>query len=58
MTAPLGGPMRAPIRGTVQAPMERSRDFTGSTIRLVKRLTPQRGLTAAVIFLPMGLSCA
>ncbi len=46
--------MRAPIRGTVQAPMERSRDFTGSTIRLVKRLTPQRGLTAAVILLGIG----
>jgi ATP-binding cassette subfamily B protein len=34
-----------------QAPTERSRDFKGSAIRLVKRLTPQRGLTALVILL-------
>jgi ATP-binding cassette subfamily B protein len=38
----------------VQAPTERSRDFKGSAIRLVKRLTPQRGLTAAVIGLAVG----
>ncbi len=44
-------PMRRPIRGIVQSPTERSRDFTGSAIRLVKRLTPQRGPTAAVILL-------
>ena len=43
-----------PIRGMVQAPTERSRDFKGSAIRLVKRLTPQRGLTAAVILLGVG----
>ena len=36
-----------------QAPTERSRDFKGSAIRLVKRLTPQRGLTALVILLGM-----
>jgi ATP-binding cassette subfamily B protein len=47
-------PMRGPIRGAVQAPMERSRDFRGSAVRLVKRLTPQRGLTAAVISLAVG----
>ena len=29
----------------------RSRDFKGSAIRLLKRLTPQRGLTAAVMLL-------
>src|SRR6202158_4485606 len=46
--------MRRPIRGRVQAPTERSRDFRGSAIRLVKRLTPQRGLTATVILLAMG----
>ncbi|MGH3968962.1 MAG: ABC transporter ATP-binding protein [Mycobacterium sp.] len=40
-----------PIRGVVQAPTERSRDFTGSAIRLIKRLTPQRGLAAAVMAL-------
>ena len=50
MTAPL----TRPIRGMVQAPTERSRDFKGSAIRLVKRLTPQRGLTAAVILLGIG----
>ncbi|ULE31548.1 ABC transporter ATP-binding protein [Mycobacterium sp. IDR2000157661] len=47
-------PMARPIRGMVQAPTERSRDFTGSAVRLVKRLTPQRGLTAAVILLGVG----
>jgi ATP-binding cassette subfamily B protein len=46
--------MARPIRGTVQAPTQRSRDFTGSAIRLVKRLTPQRGLAAAVILLGVG----
>ncbi|MET0757756.1 MAG: ABC transporter ATP-binding protein [Mycobacterium sp.] len=48
------GPMTRPIRGMVQAPTERSRDFKGSAIRLVKRLTPQRGLTVAVILLGIG----
>ena len=43
--------MRMPIRGVVEAPTERSRDFRGSAIRLVKRLTPQRSLTAAVILI-------
>jgi ATP-binding cassette subfamily B protein len=47
MTQPLG----RPIRGMVQAPTERSRDFKGSALRLVKRLTPQRGPTAAVLLL-------
>src|SRR6185369_13155307 len=47
-------PMRRPIRGMVQSPTERSRDFTGSAIRLVKRLTPQQGPTAAVILLGVG----
>ena len=46
--------MTRPIRGMVQAPTERSRDFTGSAVRLVKRLTPQRGLTTAVILLGIG----
>src|SRR5690348_880359 len=48
------GPMTRPIRGVVQAPTERSRDFKGSAVRLVKRLTPQRGLTAVVILLGVG----
>jgi ABC-type multidrug transport system fused ATPase/permease subunit len=47
-------PRSRPFRGVVQAPTERSRDFKGSAIRLVKRLTPQRGLTAAVILLGIG----
>ncbi len=50
MTQPLG----RPIRGMVQAPTERSRDFKGAAIRLVKRLTPQRGPTVAVILLGVG----
>jgi ATP-binding cassette subfamily B protein len=43
-----------PIRGVVQAPTQRSRGFTGSAIRLLKRLIPQRGLAAAVIALSMA----
>jgi ABC-type multidrug transport system fused ATPase/permease subunit len=35
----------------MQAPTERSRDFTGSALRLVRQLIPQRGLTALVISL-------
>jgi ATP-binding cassette subfamily B protein len=46
--------MARPIRGTVQAPTERSRDFTGSAIRLVKQLTPQRALAVTVILLGVG----
>lgn len=46
--------MARPIRGVVQAPTERSRDFTGSAVRLVKRLTPQRALALSVILLGVG----
>ncbi|HYB36178.1 MAG TPA: ABC transporter ATP-binding protein [Mycobacterium sp.] len=46
--------MNRPIRRVVQAPAQRSRDFTGSAMRLVKRLTPQRGPAAAVIALSMA----
>jgi len=35
----------------IEPPQVRSHDFTGSAIRLLKRLTPQRGLTIAVILL-------
>ncbi len=42
------------MRGLVEPPLERSRDFRGSAIRLVKRLTPQRWLTVAVISLGIG----
>lgn len=37
------------MRGLPQPPPERTRDFRGSALRLVRRLTPQRTLTAAVI---------
>ncbi|MGV0717393.1 ABC transporter ATP-binding protein [Mycolicibacterium sp. XJ662] len=50
----MSGPMARPIRGVVQAPTERSRDFTGSAVRLVKRLTPQRALATTVILLGIG----
>ena len=43
-----------PIRGVVLAPTERSRDFRGSAMRLVKRLSSRGGLTAAVV----GLAAA
>jgi ABC-type multidrug transport system fused ATPase/permease subunit len=38
-----------PIGGVVLAPAEGSRDFCSTAMRLIRRLTPQRGLTAAVI---------
>ncbi len=37
--------------GTAQYPNQRSRDFTGSAVRLVKRLAPQRRTAVAVIVL-------
>ncbi|KUI30944.1 ABC transporter ATP-binding protein [Mycobacterium sp. IS-1742] len=43
--------MGRPMRGLPQAPAERTRDFKGSALRLVRRLTPQRTLTATVIAL-------
>jgi ABC-type multidrug transport system fused ATPase/permease subunit len=39
------------VRGPAQPPAQRSRDFTGTALRLLKRLAPQRGLAAAVIAL-------
>ncbi|MCV7223592.1 ABC transporter ATP-binding protein [Mycolicibacterium elephantis] len=50
----MSAPTARPIRGVVQAPTERSRDFTGSALRLVKRLTPQRALALTVILLGVG----
>jgi ATP-binding cassette subfamily B protein len=41
------------IRGKV-GPPQRSRDFTGSAIRLLKLLTPQRGPVTAVILLSIA----
>ena len=43
--------MTRPLGRLQQAPTERSRDFKGTAIRLVKRLTPQRGPTSLVILL-------
>jgi ATP-binding cassette, subfamily B, fatty acid transporter len=42
------------MRGMVTDPAERSRDFRGTALRLARRLTPQRGLAAAVIGLGIG----
>ncbi|SHT70924.1 ABC transporter ATP-binding protein [Mycobacteroides abscessus subsp. abscessus] len=41
------------FRGVQQGLAERSRDFRGTAIRMVKRLAPQRFLTATVITLSM-----
>ncbi|CPW56703.1 ABC transporter ATP-binding protein [Mycobacteroides abscessus] len=41
------------FRGVQQGPAERSRDFRGTAIRMVKRLAAQRFLTATVITLSM-----
>ncbi|MBV9516215.1 MAG: ABC transporter ATP-binding protein, partial [Mycobacteriaceae bacterium] len=49
----MSGPLRIQ-REMMQAPAERSRDVRGTAIRLVKRLTPQRGLAAIVIGLGIG----
>ncbi|WP_006243154.1 ABC transporter ATP-binding protein [Mycolicibacterium tusciae] len=50
MTGALGRAARA----GVQAPTEKSRDFKGSAIRLVKQLTPQRALATTVVLLGVG----
>lgn len=42
------------FRGVQQGPAERSRDFRGTAIRMMKRLAPQRFLTATVITLSMA----
>ena len=46
--------MTRPIRGAAEPPAARSRDFKGSAVRLLKRLAPQRCLTALVIALAVG----
>jgi ATP-binding cassette subfamily B protein len=46
--------MRRPVRGIARPEAQRSRDFTGSVIRLVKRLGPQRGRALAVVMLGVG----
>ena len=45
--------MARPMRMN-EPPQVRSRDFKGSALRLLRRLTPQRGLTIAVILLGVG----
>ena len=50
----MSGPMNRPIGGAMNAPTQRSKDFRGSALRLVKRLTPQRTLTAMVLLLGIG----
>jgi ATP-binding cassette, subfamily B, fatty acid transporter len=39
------------FKAAMERPTERSRDFKGSAVRLLKRLTPQRGMTATVLLL-------
>ena len=52
MTAP---PLRGGLRAMMADPAQaRSRDFTGSALRLLRRLSPQRWPTAAVITLAIG----
>ena len=52
MTAP---PMRGPARAMLTDPAAaRSRDFTGSALRLLRRLRPQRGPITAVLALSIG----
>jgi ABC-type multidrug transport system fused ATPase/permease subunit len=46
--------MTRPFGRVQQEPVQRSRDFKGTALRLVKRLTPQRGLTAMVLLLGTG----
>jgi ATP-binding cassette, subfamily B, fatty acid transporter len=45
------GPMGRQLKAAMERPTERSRDFKGSAVRLLKRLTPQRGMTATVLLL-------
>jgi ATP-binding cassette subfamily B protein len=46
--------MARTMRGADQAPTERSRDFKGSAIRLVKQLAPQRAQAITVVLLGVG----
>lgn len=47
----MNAPTATAMRGAAPAPATRSRDFTGTLARLVKRLAPQRRLVVAVILL-------
>ena len=46
----MSGPMNRRLGGA-EPPTTRSKDFKGSALRLVKRLTPQRSLTVTVLLL-------
>jgi ABC-type multidrug transport system fused ATPase/permease subunit len=46
----MSGPMNRRLGGA-EPPATRSKDFKGSALRLVKRLTPQRSLTVTVLLL-------
>ena len=46
--------MTAPARWHTPDPTARSRDFAGTALRLIRRLTPQRRLAGAVITLSLG----
>lgn len=43
--------MTRPMRSVLTTPNEPTRDFRGTAVRLLKRLTPQRGLTLTVLSL-------
>ena len=47
----MSGPLRGGMRAMAQGPPQRSRDFRGAAVRLIKRLTPHRTLTLTVIAL-------
>ncbi|WNG86200.1 ABC transporter ATP-binding protein [Mycobacterium sp. ITM-2016-00317] len=49
----MSGPLARPMRMN-EPPQIRSRDFKASAIRLLRRLTPHRRLTAAVMLLGIG----
>lgn len=49
----MSGPLARSMRMN-EPPQARSRDFRASALRLLRRLTPQRGLTVAVMLLGIG----
>ncbi|MEW5808520.1 MAG: ABC transporter ATP-binding protein [Actinomycetota bacterium] len=49
----MSGPLARSMR-MAEPPQARSRDFRASALRLLARLTPQRGMTVAVILLGVG----
>jgi ABC-type multidrug transport system fused ATPase/permease subunit len=49
----VSGPLRGGLRAMEQGPPRRTRDFRAAALRLVRRLAPQRALTATVVVLSM-----